>query len=104
MTTRINRRDLLKAGAAAGGALAAPGLLSGAVGSVSEAAQSVALNLLMAGDIHTLQNMQKLMSAFNKRYPNISVKPSVVPWANYDQRVDLLLAAGTPPAVWFPGA
>ena len=48
--------------------------------------------------------MQKLMAAFHKRYPNITVKPNVAPWTHYDQQVDLLLAAGTPPAVWFPGA
>jgi multiple sugar transport system substrate-binding protein len=105
MAMPLSRRDLLKAGIATGGALALPGLLSERLSVAPvEAARTIQLSMLQAGDIHTLRLMQKLMDAFHKRYPNIVVKPSVTPWANFDQRVDLLLAAGTPPAVWWPGA
>src|SRR5437660_1540283 len=105
MARHLNRRDLLKAGAAVGGALALPGLLAENMGmTLAEAAQTIQLSMLQAGDINTLHVMQKLMAAFHKRYSNITVKPNVAPWAHYDQQVDLLLAAGTPPAVWFPGA
>jgi multiple sugar transport system substrate-binding protein len=48
--------------------------------------------------------MQKVDNVFNREHPGIVATAQVVPWANYDQRVDLLVAAGTPPAVWFPGA
>jgi len=105
MITRINRRDLLKSGALAGGALALSGTLAeGLQAFPADAAGTAALSMLQAGNIQTLQIMQKVMDAFHKRYPNITVKPNVVPGANYDQRIDLLLAAGTPPALWFPGA
>src|SRR5918912_414386 len=105
MAMPLSRRDLLKAGIATGGAVALPGLLAESMGAtLVQAAQTIQLTMLQAGDIHPLRLMQKLMDTFHKRYPNIVVKPSVAPWANFDQRVDLLRAPGTPPAVWWPGA
>jgi multiple sugar transport system substrate-binding protein len=99
----MTRRALLKAGALTGGALALPAAFGGGWDVVPTAAdQGVQLTWMLSGGVQVLQMMKQMVSSFNKSYPTIHVTPSVVPVGGYDERTDLLLAANTPPAVWFP--
>jgi multiple sugar transport system substrate-binding protein len=102
MATTLSRRNLLTSGALAGGAIALPGMLSASLGVAPAEAANPVVTMLMTGDVNTLHGLQALMDQFHKRYPSIDVKPSVITYNDYDQRVDLLLAAGTPPTVWYP--
>jgi multiple sugar transport system substrate-binding protein len=103
MATLISRRSVLRAGVLAGGALAARGTLPGSHGpSRVAAAGDIQLTMFGNGDIHVVHLMQKLADIFHTMYPNLTLNATIVPYQNMDQRVDLLLAAGTPPDLWGP--
>jgi multiple sugar transport system substrate-binding protein len=47
---------------------------------------------------------RQAFAAFEARYPNLKVDALVTDPGEYDTKTDLLLASGTPPALWWPAA
>ncbi len=47
---------------------------------------------------------KKVFDLFEAKYPNIKVDALVTESGQYDTKTDLLLASGTPPALWWPAA
>jgi len=45
-----------------------------------------------------------MFDIFREQHPNIEINPIYVPGQELDQKTDLMIAAGTPPDLWFPGA
>ncbi|MGH7861574.1 MAG: ABC transporter substrate-binding protein, partial [Candidatus Dormibacteraceae bacterium] len=44
------------------------------------------------------------VALFEKNNPNITVNPIFVPGNQYNQKTDLMIAAGNPPSLWFPAS
>jgi multiple sugar transport system substrate-binding protein len=60
--------------------------------------------MLRSGQLE-LDLMSKTVAAFEARFPQITVdKVLATPESPYDVKTDALIAAGTPPALWFPAA
>jgi len=102
MNTVMSRREVLKAGALAAGTLAVPGALAGSAGlSRAEAAPPVTLTATTTADPGLLGVWRGMAKAFHREHPAINVTVLTFPDPDYDQKIDLMLAAGTPPALWW---
>jgi multiple sugar transport system substrate-binding protein len=50
----------------------------------------------------SLPSEKAIIAQFQQQHPGIAVQPVYVPQDQYDQKADLLLAAGTAPSIFFP--
>jgi len=112
LPTRLSRRQVLWAGIlmaatpllAACGQAAPATPTAEAVKPAAKAAPEGKKVRLIAVDTGDGTFLRNALKPFLERNPNIEVEIVAVAWAQYDEKVDLLVAGGEAPALWWPGA
>jgi len=115
---RLTRRRLLAmAGAAVGSSLvsacagtpaAAPAATEAPKAEEAQATQAPAAAAekatIIAVDTGDGSALTRTFAPFMEEHPDIQVEVIGVAWEGFDEKVDLLIAGGDPPAIWRPGA
>ncbi len=96
--SRIARRRFLKASAAAATGIVAGATLGGAA--KGEAASSKVSWLVRTGPTENAWEQKVAIPHFQKKHPEVSVQPLIVPGPQFDVKLANLVSAGTPPDVW----
>jgi len=69
-----------------------------------QAANSAPVVPLFRSDANEIPFLNKDLALFKQQQPNIVVNPVFVPGKQYNQKTDLMVAAGDPPSLWFPAS
>jgi multiple sugar transport system substrate-binding protein len=59
---------------------------------------------LFRSDANEIPFLQQDIALFQKNHPDITVNPVFVPSEQYNQKIDLMVASGDPPSLWFPAS
>lgn len=101
MTRIAGRRSVLRSVATLAALAAACGPLQQGQPQVKEKVKLIAV--LRPTQIEVDLTTQAF-ALFESKHPNIKVDPVITESGQYDTKTDALLAAGTPPALWWPAA
>jgi multiple sugar transport system substrate-binding protein len=113
MLSAVTRRVLLRQTAIRGAAgMGAAGALLAACGIApqrgegvgTQVKEQVKLIAVLRPTPIEVDLQTKAFALFESKYPNIKVDAIVTESGQYDTKTDLLLASGTPPALWWPAA
>lgn len=104
MSTSVSRRTMLKWMAAsvsgavlAGCAVPAAQPAAGEAAPAQAPAAKVEIGWARHGADLDLKTEQTIAELFQARYPDITVKPLVLPWADYNVKIPVMVAGGTAP-------
>jgi multiple sugar transport system substrate-binding protein len=105
---KLSRREFLRASVVAAGGVAiaacAPPAPAGQAPAVT-AAPEVEIKTLYIVWRTTLKEqpiLEQIFNQFESEHPGVKISRIFLPGAEFDQKVDLMIAAGTPPAIWAP--
>src|SRR5437867_4794553 len=105
MPTLTRRRVVVSTGAIAGALVAAYGTSTpGSEGGPVQVKEQAKLSAVLRATQLEVDLQKQAFALFEAKYPNLKVDALVTDSGQYDTKTDLLLASGTPPALWWPAA
>jgi multiple sugar transport system substrate-binding protein len=102
---KLNRRAFLRASATTlGGALLTACVAAPAGQPQAAAPEAVGeqLDIVWRTTFEEQPKLEQIFSEFETEHPDVTINATFLPGEQFDQKVDLMIAAGTPPAIWAP--
>ena len=106
---RLSRRDFLRTSAlTAGGAflaacaVPAPADQAPAADAAAPQDATKTLNIVWRTTLKEQPKLEEIFDQFEGENPDVEIARNFLPGQEFDQKVDLMIASGTPPAIWAP--
>lgn len=109
---KLSRRDFLRASAVTAGAallaactpVAAPSgqTLTDTTDTTAPEAETKTLNIVWRTTLKEQPILEQIFDQFESDHPDVKISRTFLPGQEFDQKVDLMIASGTPPAIWAP--